>query len=950
MRRKHRVAPSFPVGRFGEEGYPAEFSGPFRTNIRSLLYEFAVNVTSDPSLFLPEGVSAWTISLEGDQDNNFKLYIFEERIEETKRLYCDHCRIIGWGGHPVTTKRYHFIIPVDQTSESTGGIGIGRGRKRCRHGWNFAGVPTSKCEKCKEEELGRSGNDYVTLDSQCHLLHGLLHANGYGHLLRVNGREGGSKYLCGTQLMDLFDRICSMLCVRRVSVQDVSKKAGLDFCLLHAVAYGQPWYGKWGYKFGRGSFNTTEGEYLDATRRVWSLPLDVVIKELNGADEDLNSIINAYSCLSSERLCTLGDLMRCLLIELRRAKKGQRNTGDECPIALASESPTALASTTKEKDEGKGGWESLDCIKRKMEVDRNAPVDGVVKSPKVTVAAAGPCDWKQSRLEQDCKQRKMEGALERQDCKKRKTEEGRKAPVNGVVKSPKVAAAGPCRWTQSRLEQASQVLVAVLRRRDGQSWISRPALREFARSHVGDTGLLDFVLKGMADLFVGDKVVKRRFNSRTRMYEYLLEDVEEQSGLEVDTVAEESDVLSPSDGSGMGEGGTFSTAPGCMARDPPNLHKNPAAETRCSAGPFPYPAARRRVISYKDVARDLSIVYRKVLGRGKESGMLGVFCKDGRLFESLLWKDIRKAVVTILDTKLFVKDFCEIEGIDTVGDAKVEVEPELDVIRVMCSVSFDDEPLRHQERREVYLRRHMEEGMGRDFPPPELVVLPVDATIADLKRKAGKAFSEVYMMMKGFEVTDIPALATWSDDTLLTATGVIGSEEEGEVLILGYGIDYYSLGRYEGGIDEWVVDCKCGTVDDDGERMVACDSCEVWQHTRCVGISDASPPPDCFVCRACQGQTQTPIGGKSPLSEISKVDDTCIQDGGGSSVFLVAFSAVFLVAFSAVVILSRVLSGVLSGLVRGPSGTSGVSLVFLTSVRAVVVGGVYPAVLYAEKG
>jgi hypothetical protein len=27
----------------------------------------------------------------------------------------------------------------------------------------------------------------------------------------------------------------------------------------------------------------------------------------------------------------------------------------------------------------------------------------------------------------------------------------------------------------------------------------------------------------------------------------------------------------------------------------------------------------------------------------------------------------------------------------------------------------------------------------------------------------------------------------------------------------------------------------CGTQDDDGERMIACDVCGIWMHTRCSG-------------------------------------------------------------------------------------------------------------------
>ncbi len=37
-------------------------------------------------------------------------------------------------------------------------------------------------------------------DSTVHLLHGVLHANGFGHLLRINGLEGGSQHVTGTIL------------------------------------------------------------------------------------------------------------------------------------------------------------------------------------------------------------------------------------------------------------------------------------------------------------------------------------------------------------------------------------------------------------------------------------------------------------------------------------------------------------------------------------------------------------------------------------------------------------------------------------------------------------------------------------------------------------------------------------------------------------------------------
>ncbi|KAK1348655.1 hypothetical protein POM88_054955 [Heracleum sosnowskyi] len=89
-----------------------------------------------------------------------------------------------------------------------------------------------RCKSCNQEMTAEDAEDwmYNQLEDTTHLLHGVVHSNGYGHLLRVNGREGGS----------------------RVSVMDVSKKYGLEFCLIHAITKGHSWYGDWGYEFGAG--------------------------------------------------------------------------------------------------------------------------------------------------------------------------------------------------------------------------------------------------------------------------------------------------------------------------------------------------------------------------------------------------------------------------------------------------------------------------------------------------------------------------------------------------------------------------------------------------------------------------------------------------------------------------------------------------------------------------
>lgn len=52
-----------------------------------------------------------------------------------------------------------------------------------------------------------AGSPYIApisiFDSTAHLLHGVLHANGFGHLMRINGLEGGSENVTGKALHTL---------------------------------------------------------------------------------------------------------------------------------------------------------------------------------------------------------------------------------------------------------------------------------------------------------------------------------------------------------------------------------------------------------------------------------------------------------------------------------------------------------------------------------------------------------------------------------------------------------------------------------------------------------------------------------------------------------------------------------------------------------------------------
>lgn len=100
-----------------------EFSGPFRSNVRSFLSKHA----RLPSFFAPvifPYLLTWQIAFrigevdgqDSSQVATIALDVVEEDVTRSRSVYCDQCRVVGWSGHPVCGKRYHFIIRVDSSS------------------------------------------------------------------------------------------------------------------------------------------------------------------------------------------------------------------------------------------------------------------------------------------------------------------------------------------------------------------------------------------------------------------------------------------------------------------------------------------------------------------------------------------------------------------------------------------------------------------------------------------------------------------------------------------------------------------------------------------------------------------------------------------------------------------------------------------------------------------
>ncbi|KAE8453803.1 hypothetical protein EG329_009315 [Mollisiaceae sp. DMI_Dod_QoI] len=60
--------------------------------------------------------------------------------------------------------------------------------------------------------------------------------------------------------------------------------------------------------------------------------------------------------------------------------------------------------------------------------------------------------------------------------------------------------------------------------------------------------------------------------------------------------------------------------------------------------------------------------------------------------------------------------------------------------------------------------------------------------------------------------------------------------------------------------EDWVFDCICGAYGqiDDGTHSIACDKCNVWQHSKCVGVSQSEADREDFhfICKTCERRAQ----------------------------------------------------------------------------------------------
>ena len=73
-------------------------------------------------------------------------------------------------------------------------------------------------------------------------------------------------------------------------------QSGMELRVLHAVAYQQTWYGKWGYKFGRGPFNISKKTWVSTLKLLHCIPMAAILEDFESciADSTVPDIIQRY--------------------------------------------------------------------------------------------------------------------------------------------------------------------------------------------------------------------------------------------------------------------------------------------------------------------------------------------------------------------------------------------------------------------------------------------------------------------------------------------------------------------------------------------------------------------------------------------------------------------------------------------------------------------------------
>ncbi|KAI3408474.1 PHD domain-containing protein [Psidium guajava] len=443
-KRKRRPAappsPSSPPPNAAFSSHSMDFSGPFRDSVRRFLGDQPRDRAT------VDGRPTWhwrtVVSSVPGSDVVVPLYTVEEDVQGSPRPFCDECRCVGWSHHFVSKRRYHFIIP-------------------------------------RESEWTKPMSGEI-LELDTHLLHGMIHCNGFGHLLSINGIEKGSYSIGDEELMDLWDRICAILRPRKITVHNTSRKRSMELRLLYELAHGRSWFAKWGYKFNLGSFGVTKDKYDRALEVLGSLDLTTIVQDCIDTSHGraIQQIIRKYEHASESRLVTISDLLKFVL-------------------AFKHKHPIQKKTTME-------GYPAV-CFESPMVTDNRKPLQ------LKTLDNIAPA---------------LSANLSRSYEEKSTVDDNSANDTSSISALP--VAELYSRWPTKRLEHAAKIIVNTLKEHKadakGHKSMSRQELRDAVRLYIGDTGLIDFVIKNIDNTIVGSRIVRRKMNPRTKTLEFTVQE------------------------------------------------------------------------------------------------------------------------------------------------------------------------------------------------------------------------------------------------------------------------------------------------------------------------------------------------------------------------------------------------------------------------------------------
>eukprot|EP00210_Caulerpa_lentillifera_P004182 g3988.t1 len=869
-------------------------TGPFHSRFCDNFEQF-ITTAGMEFYSKPSNISrAWNLPLRYHQ-SQITLKVYEEGIE-LGRANCEQCRCNGWQHHPVSRTKIHFIFP--------------------------------------------SRNSEFVIESKLHVLHGVIHLNGFGHLLRVNGLEGGSEYLRGTQLMQFWDAICQLLRVREITVEDVSNRKGMQLRVLLPIARRTTFYMKHGYEFGRGQFGVKQSDWIQAVNYLNQTSLQDLLVDFLGVDETIQRIILRYQGQGEDKPMTLGALLDSMLILTENEYcalqfclhllSRQEPSSDELRSCLPPVSTPPInglhlngsyhedTDTSQVMDisptGGGGGGDS--SIQGFNQVEARQSLSGKITPSQSSVGLL------QEGEESDGSQ--VNTQMDETQILKVPRKYKKRIPLDdpGDLIKPQIAPfnaatlfEGSRKYSATKMIEIIRITLGVLQSYENR-WVRLQELRDILYDTAHDRVLADFVLGRMANSIVnGFSIFKQRskiarcnyylfekYNGvdRNRCKESFISQIEEQGGLmdssggtplpspgpelvNGHSLARFEDYLGllfkwmcnqpnvsigrgpnknkpkpkskrkePPDqdflnsmGHSWGKGSstrlTRASSSNVMKQSKlseenyrriqePWLERYPsdvAPTLECFRTNGPQPGAR--FSARQNVLVDLLYFYQSVIESYTP-------LTDGHKSQNnLRLTDFAKNIQILKDTKFFIRRYPMHEP-GSPNTHRLESE-----IPLVCQVLLDPTiPPGHLNER---MRDEMPSFLSTP-PPPEEIRVPVGSTVVAIKHAVEESFSQIYSM---FELWSVGALAKLKLENQVLESMPSGLIVEVKGKILRNELEL----RHSGGVEDWEVICPCGTRDDDGARMLCCDMCGIWMHTRCAGFRDDTSVPSFFQCPHC---------------------------------------------------------------------------------------------------